>query len=209
MRGDVMRKKNIFDVIQILSVTIAIIFCFYNTQTVIDAVKQAMLLCYENVIPSLFVFMVIAAFMSQLKCSYLLSIPFTPVFRLLNINNRRIITYYLFSILSGFASGGYFIDRMRNEFNCSENMIGVISIITTNNSPAFVISAVGASMLNNISSGVILYCSIIISSFITAFIFSFIFPYSPVLSIKNQDKIRNSLSEALTSSVYAMINTEP
>lgn len=196
------RKNNI----KIVLVISALCLYFCNIKAINIYVKDALFLCYSTVIPSLFIFMVLATFLSGLKGVELLSLPFTALFRLLNIHNRKIISYCILSILGGFAAGGYFIDKIQKEYDCSENMIGVISIITSINSPAFVISAVGANMLGHISSGIILYFSILLSSFITAFIFSFIFPYSPLQCKKTDIIAADSFICAVSSSVTSIIN---
>jgi len=167
--------KNIFYYMLILFV---IYIYFKNAGIIAVYIKDALQLCYNTVIPSLFIFMVLATFLSGLKCTEFLSLPFIPLFRLLNIKNRKTITYCILSVLSGFAVGGFFLDKINRETNCNKNMLGVLSVIMSNNSPAFVITAVGTCMLGHTASGVMLYCAILISCFITAFLFSFIFPYT-------------------------------
>jgi len=182
-----------------------IFFYFKNADVAAVYVKESLYLCYSTVIPSLFIFMVLATFLSYLKCIDYLCLPFIPLFRLLNINNRKTMSYCLLSILSGFAAGGYFLDKINKENRCNENMLGIISIIVSNNSPAFVITAVGTCMLGHTASGVMLYFSILISSFITAFLFSFIFPFADISYTKNSNTTSDFIL-AIKTSVNAILN---
>lgn len=186
---------------------ILLIYLYFDNYTAFSVyIKESMVLCYNTIIPSLFLFMVITSFLSSLDICEIAGLPFVPLFRLLNIKDRRIVSYCLLGILSGFASGGYYINKIKNEYNCHDNMLGVISILVSNNSPAFVISAVGHTMLDNIYAGIIIYISIIVSSFITAFIFSFIFSFPQPQLTKRNDIVKSGLSGAISSNVYAIIN---
>ena len=196
-------RKNIFNFILAIAM---LIFYFFNSRFIVEYSKQALLLCYETVIPSLFIFMVITTFLSTSKYIGLLGLPFKPFFRILNINNNKLISYCLLGIIGGFATGGYFLDKIQKEFDCCDNLAGILSILMSNNSPAFVIVAVGGIMLKHFSSGVILYFSVVLSCFITAFIFSFLFPYSSALNTKSTSFYDNSLAECVTICVKSILN---
>lgn len=201
-----MQKYPIKNVVHFLVAAGVIYLYFINSAAFSVYVKEALQLCYNTVIPSLFIFMVFASYLASMNLCRFISLPFVPVFRLLNICDRKIISYCVLGILSGFAAGGYFLNRIREEFDCDKNMLGIISIILSNNSPAFVISAVGTIMLGSFYSGIMLYCSILLSSIITAFIFSFLFPYSQPVPVKNTDNTNMRFSYAINSSVCALLN---
>ena len=179
---------------------------FYHSEIIISAVKEALFLCYDTVIPSLFLFIVFSCFVSGLKNIDLISIPFTPFLRILNISNRRIITYIVLSIFGGFATGGYFLNRINEEFDCDENMSKVLTVLLSGNSPSFVITAVGAKLLGNIKTGVMLYIALLLSAYMTAFLLSFIFPYNHIQTLKADFDTENSFILAIKQSVTAIIN---
>lgn len=191
---------------QILFIVFLLLFYFFNSASIGNFIKEGMLICYTTVIPSLFIFMVIATFLPNLKYSNLLSKPLQPIFRLLKITDKKIVSYCFFGLLSGFATGGYFLNRINDEYECDENFLGVIAIIVSNNSPAFIVSAVGANMIGNVKTGIILYMSIIISSIITAFIFSFIFSYNIPKFRINKQYHKTGIAYAINSSVMAILN---
>lgn len=199
-----------FNVIKKTAVTILLLFFmfvyFSNATTIMIAVKEGLLLCYDMVIPSLFVFIVICNILSCADfCDYL-AIPFMPYFKLLGINNRKISSYCILGILGGFASGAVMIDKIRNEYSYDENTIGLLTVIMSGNSPSFVILAVGAYYLGNIYSGIIIYLSLLSSSFITTFILSFIYKPSNINICKNILASTNNPIVLIKSSITTILN---
>lgn len=183
-----------------------VIAAYYaSAESIVTAVKEAMMICYNTVIPSLFIFMIISSVISSSVYADILSFPFIPFFRLLNINNRRIMTYCILSMLGGFGNGGYFLNRINNEIPCDDNLRYVLTVLTSCNSPSFVIIAVGMQMFGNIKTGILIYIAMIISCYITAFILSFIFSYSTVPDTA-QSCGRANITDAIKSSVSAILN---
>ena len=183
-----------------------IIFIYFcNAKTIVSSVKESLLLCYDTIIPSLFVFMVLSSFLSCFDCIEVLSIPFLPFFRLLNISDKKLISYCVLSILGGFATGGLFLNKISQELECNKNLNYVLTVLTSNNSPAFIIVAVGLQMLGSLKTGVLLYIAVIASCFITAFAVSFIFPYNSFQLRKNNTYATADLSDAIKSAVMGII----
>ena len=188
----------------------AVVLCLYiyfiNSETVIASVKDGMNLCYNVVIPSLFVFMVICNIISNLNCCEMLAVPFMPYFRMININNRRIASYCIIAVLGGFATGGIMLDKIRSDFNCDKNTLDILSILMTGNSPSFVILAVGVHYLGSINLGVMIYLSITFSAFATAFIVSFIHTPNCKYATKSNLVITNNITVSIRNSVTAILN---
>ena len=191
--------------IQIFLTIFLIYFYFDNSKYLSIYIIEGLYICYSIVIPSLFLFIVFTCYISNFEFIKILGYPFIPVFKLLKIENKEIISYCILSILGGFATGGYFLSKIKKEYTCNDNMIGVLSILSSNNSPAFVICAVGINMLGNYYSGILLYCSILLSSFITAFIFSFIFKYNSPKPSKSTTVTPHNFVNSLNSSVMSII----
>lgn len=197
---------NIKNLSQAVGVLFILSIYFYHSDVIVSAVKDALFLCYNTVIPSLFLFMIISSYISGLKSAGLLSLPFVPFFRILNITDRRIMTYCILSILGGFATGGIFLDRISQEYTADKNLFKILPLIVSGNSPAFVIIGVGLQFTGSMGSGVLLYLSILLSSYITAFIFSFIFPYSSVQYTNSNELIPITITDAVKTSVTGIIN---
>ena len=200
--GDMQLIKIKKYILAIISVSIIVIY-FCNTKIIVQGVKEGLVLCYNTIIPSLYIFMVISVFLSFSDFSELLSIPFRPFFRILNIRNKKITAYCILSMLGGFATGGYFLNRIDKEFRCDKNLKYILTLLTSNNSPAFVITAVGTQMLKSTKTGVMIYTSVLVSGYMTAFLLSFLLPYSDAdnscLSQTEESNITNAIKVAITS----------
>ena len=206
MWGDVMRLNKFKTALQFIAMVLCMWIYFSSTQTVINAVKEGLTLCFEVVIPSLYVFIVLSNILSGLNCTRLLAVPFMPFFRLLKINSRRAAGCCILGILGGFATGGIMLDKIKKEYSCDENTMGILSILMSGNSPSFVILAVGKYYLGNTTLGIMLYFSSLLSAFITAFFMSFIFNCSINSTSKNQLVYTNNVVLAIKSSVTAITN---
>lgn len=176
---------------------------FINSDTAVSSVKNSLFFCYNTVIPSLFIFMVLAAFLSKSKMSTAAAMPFYPIFRLMNIKNKTCIAYAVLGILGGFASGAYFLGLI-NQNGENKNLSRILSVMLCSNSPSFIIIAVGSQMLGNINTGIILYTAYIVSAVCTAFILSFpVKPETCTIQINNQE---SSLLSAVKSACDSIIN---
>ncbi|MEG3029413.1 MAG: hypothetical protein RR827_03345 [Oscillospiraceae bacterium] len=129
-----------------------------------------------------------------------------PLFRLLKIRNNNIGAYVVLSYIGGFSVGGYLLSYIKDLFAPHENALGILSILMCNNSPAFIIMAVGLGFLNNSKLGIILFSALTISSFMTAFVFSFIFRYPSLTVGINKIPKTNSIVASINKGVIAILN---
>ena len=197
---------NIKKIIIFLCVYLSVIIYFFNAEYIVAYVSQAVYVCVNTLIPSLYIFMVITTYISSLNMSEIICIPFIPFFRMINITDKKIISYCVLSILGGFATGGYFLSRIEKEFDCETNLKLLLPVIMSNNSPAFIIIAIGQQIFGNIKTGIILYAAVILSSYITAFIFSFIFPFASCQKHSFSYKNIYTLNDAVKISVTSILN---
>lgn len=201
-----MRLKSVKKYIQLASVLLCLYIYFANANAVLVAIKDGLYLCYNVVIPSLFIFMVICNTVSCLSCCELMAVPFMPFFRLVNINNRRIASYCILAAMGGFAVGGVMMDKIRLEFDCDENTLDILSVLMTGNSPSFIVLAAGVHYLENLQLGIMIYLSIILSAFSTAFILSFIRKPSSIIATRLNLVTTNNIVVSIKSAVTAIIN---
>lgn len=206
MWGDVMRLNRFKTALQLAAVALCLVIYFCSTQTIISAVKEGLLLCFEVVIPSLYIFIVICNILSGLKCTQMIAVPFMPFFRLLKISSRQAAGYCILGILGGFATGGIMLDKIKKEYSCDKNTLSILSILMSGNSPSFVILAVGRYYLDNIKLGLVLYFSTLLSAFVTAFFISFIFNCGINNTSKNILVSTNNIIFAIKDSVAAITN---
>ena len=147
---------------------------FQNGDVITNSVKTGLELCYSAVIPSLFVFMVLSAVLSQSPGAKIVALPLWPYAKLLKAKDAGKTAGYIFlALLGGFSAGAMMLGKIKQSCNDS-NRLSVLAIAMVNNSPSFCIMTVGFILLGNKNIGVLLFVSLTLASLITAFIFSFI-----------------------------------
>lgn len=163
------------------------VICILNIECVIEGMKKALNICAVSIIPSLFIFMVL----SDITVALLMD---DDTFRV-----PPKVTAFLIGALCGFPIGAAVCDKL-----CGSNAIrkeDAVKIIPfcNNASPAFVIGAIGVSMLKSRELGLLLYFSQLLASFL------------PMLFIKvekaerNKSKNNSSISEAFFTAVEKSI----
>ena len=192
------------DYIKSFAIVIIVVFTILNPYFIIESVKSGLFICYESIIPSLFVFMVIANYASQDTILKILSYPLTWYSKLMKVEDYSYSGYLLLSLIGGFAVGAKFINRLENT-NYSEKSVCVLGTAMINNSLGFCVFALGAGMLKNFTVGLFLYMSCTAASLITAFILSFIYKYNIVTAIsfpyKTETNIIDSINNAVSSTL--------
>ena len=138
-----------------------------NSSVAIDYMTAGLKLCTGTVIPSLFPFMVISDVLVNLNIASVLE-KYTPrpLGRLLGISPKE-LGVFLLGTICGFPVGAKVAGAMyaRGELEADE----LERLLTYSNNPssAFLISAVGASLYGDEKIGLIIYASLLASSFIS------------------------------------------
>ena len=183
---------------------ILIAFVLLNPQLLIDSVKNGMLICYNSVIPSLYIFMIVANYRSQPEIMNILSFPLRWYGRLLKINDKYFSGCLAVSLLGGFAVGAKYINTMKNR-GYSDNALKVVSVSLINNSFSYCVFVAGLATFGSIVPGLMLYFSLISASLISAFVLSFIYQYNIVSYVKNTEKSNITIVSSITSAVDTML----
>ena len=179
-------------------------FVLFNPQLLIQSVKNGMLICYNSVIPSLYIFMIFANYRSQPEIMEFLSLPFRWYGRLMKVNDNYFSGCLAVSLLGGFAVGSNYINELKQR-GYDDKTLGILSIALINNSFSYCVFAVGLSAFGNIVPGVILYTSLVVSSMITAFIFSFIYEYNIVSPTENIKPCNTNMVSSIQKAVETIL----
>ncbi|MBQ6850954.1 MAG: hypothetical protein IJN77_07950 [Oscillospiraceae bacterium] len=179
-------------------------FVLYNPQLLIQSVKNGMLVCYNSVIPSLYIFMVFANYRAKPEIMELLSIPFRWYGRLMKVKDNYFSGCLAVSLLGGFAVGANYINEMKRR-GYSEKALSVLSVAMINNSFSYCVFATGFSAYGNVVPGLILYVSLTAASMITAFVFSFLYEYNIVSSCYNYQTSDINIVSAIKKSVDTIL----
>ncbi len=158
-------KKLLINLPKIALILISLVCLLVFPKEIAEGVKKGLCLSGESVIPALFPFMILSAYISASPYSLYFSKKTDKFARsLFNISGAG-LTAVLLGILGGYPIGAKTAEDFYMRKVLSKNDTHRTLSWCVNPSPAFVITAVGTFMLGNTKSGVIMYISILLSSF--------------------------------------------
>ena len=158
---------------------ILMVLMVINVEAISIGVSKGITICMTNVVPSLLVFMI----MSDIVIN-------------LNTNSKIKPKWKAFMLgsICGFPVGSHICDNLYSNGEISEKESKVLSVACNNASPAFVIGAIGNSMLGDKKLGILIYLAEIMSSAI------FVMRIKNVSNFKDIEK-EQSLIKILTESI--------
>ena len=171
---------------------------------------NGLLFCGNILIPSLFPFMVLSSFLIYSGLTYYISKPFKKFTE--KIYNLPSITFtsILLSMVGGFPVGAKSIRILLDEKKIDENIARQMLCFSVGAGPAFVIIAVGISMLNSLYYGVVLFISQILAQIIIAIASGIIYKKTNiyVINFKKQSQfIKQTFSTSLVKSCSDSVNS--
>ena len=172
-------------------------------------VREALAICGNTVLPSLFPFMVVSGFLVHSGLSAALGRAVSPVtarlFRLPGVSAGVI----LMSLVGGFPVGVKMTAQLLNSGELNESQAKRMCLFCVNAGPAFVISAVGTTVLGSTRAGVLLYASLCIAALLLGICTRFFAKKEPCVPKKERMLLVTNpavaLSDAVRESVYAML----
>ena len=162
-------KKNILCILVILIIALMTA----RPDASILYAKEALSICYEIIIPSLFPFFVCSGILVYSGFAESLAGFFRPVMKpLFNINSNGAAAFVL-GILSGYPLGAVTVCQLYENAYLSKSEAERLLAFCNNSGPLFILGAVGAAMYKSPKIGIMLYISHIIAAIITGVIFRF------------------------------------
>ncbi len=158
-------KKRFQLVIDLSLLTLCLLFAeqlLFNSFVVKEALQSALALCVETLIPSLFCFMVLTAFLSGTGLGKLLSLPLLPISRFLCLP-PQCGYILLMSFVGGYPMGIKALKDALGQKQISKKLFHRMTLFCICPAPSFVIVAVGKNLLRNEAAGMILYCAQLLS----------------------------------------------
>ena len=168
-----MKKKRYLQIIKMLPVIVGVALSvfgliMYPNETA-QGIKHGLILLGENIIPSLFPFMVLSTYISGSPLiEFLAKIIEKPSQKIFKTNGNGVIAVIL-GFLGGYPIGAKTAAEFYEKGKLTDNEVQRLFYWCVNPSPAFVITAVGTFMLSNFKSGAILYFSTVLSSLLIGF----------------------------------------
>ena len=190
--------------ITLITLFFLVAMLLFSEETSVSA-KNALSLCAESVIPSLFPFLVLTRIISDMRLCDPIEKLFKefmkPVFSL----NDAAITPLLLGFISGYPIGAVMCTTEYQNGQLEKREAERLLAFSNNAGPAFVLSTIGISLFSSLKIGFALLVIHITSAILVGFIFRIISPLPPSkkpYSVKNKPK---AFSFAFTDSVYAAI----
>ncbi len=148
-----------------------VILMLVFSESVLNAVKNALILCGHTIIPSLFPFMVASDLLLQAGISNIKMPLFLEkwVWRLFRVSATGFCAFFM-GALCGFPIGAKFIADLCRSGKIDTEEGTRLLCFCNNTGPAFVIAGVGASLLQSKMLGITLYGIQILSALLCGFL---------------------------------------
>ena len=174
-----MHIKNNFIVFKLRRNFIPLLFILFTlcilifSQSNLSAVKSALTLWTNSVIPSLFPFFVATELLMHTNIIYqlgnILNRFMNPLF---NIRGEGSFAFIM-GIISGYPIGAKIATNLRQKSICSKEECERLLSFTNNSGPLFIIGSVGILMYRNTTIGILLFLTHFLASLTVGFIFRF------------------------------------
>ncbi len=137
----------------------------------VAAAREAITLCLDVVIPSLFPFLVCSHLFLSLGVAGLLSRVFSPLMRpIFGVPGCGALAAVL-GVVSGYPVGASCVAGLYTSGNCTKAEAHRLLTFCNNSGPLFVLGALGIGMLKSQQLGILLYGSHLLSAFATGLFF--------------------------------------
>lgn len=154
----------------ILAVTILILI---NGQKSIEYAKNALVICYDVIIPSLFPFFVCSGLLIYSGfCESIARLCRPVMMPLFNVNGSGAAAFVL-GILSGYPLGAVTVCQLYENRYLSKSEAERLLAFCNNSGPLFILGSVGISLYASPKLGLLLYIAHILSSFTVGILFRF------------------------------------
>ena len=190
-------------------ILLLIFLLLFHSKDAMDAAKQALVLCYNTVIPSLFPFFILSGLLTAGGFVNLLSRIFSPVMKpVFNISGSGALPFMI-GIISGYPMGAKITSELFSDGILSKSEAQRLLPFSNNSGPLFIIGAVGTGMLKNPHLGIFLYAVHVFSSVLVGICFRWYqtknISRKKSSGCQNAAKLRTSFSSVVSSSIDTML----
>lgn len=170
------RTKKAFGAVEAVAAALFAVALIACPECCVDGVRNGLHLCAAVLIPSLFPFLAVSSFAAASSaCNRILKV-FSPLMRHAFRLPACAASAVIFGFIGGYPVGCSVAARLYNDGRLTAEQAQRISLFCVSAGPAFVITAVGAVMLDNIGAGIVLYASQLISGMLIGLFLSFTAP---------------------------------
>lgn len=203
--GDIMKnlKNNILLLFILIITSVLIVFSDRAKEGAVYGIAIAEKIIIPSLLPLLILFNFITVSKISASIEKLLSPITEKVFRLPKCTAGAVI----FGLLGGYPTGAVLTNTLLENNDIDKNTAKRLLLFNVNGGAAFIINAVGYSMLGSQKQGIILFASSTLSALIIALITGFFSktPKNTVISFYNEN-ISDALNTSVQKSVFAVLN---
>ena len=146
----VIKKKGYIKLILVsLAILLVGTLVLKRADLAVQGVSRGLDICLHTVIPSLFMFMVIAEFLSLSDLSEVLFFPFRFISWAFRVPGET-ISVIILSLLGGYPTGAQMIANLVRQKKISPETGETLLCSSVNCSPSFLIGAVGIALFNSV-----------------------------------------------------------
>ena len=168
----------------------------------ISSVKEGLSVWFVCVLPALFPYMFITAFLSKLKATQKFSSLFSPLTKKLFHQNGIVGYAFILSLISGYPLGAKLVCDLKSLNLISSTDAERAFILCSTSSPAFLIASVGSIMNNSLPFGIKLFVTHFLSAITVGIILSFV--NKKPLSNTNPQNMKNA-DNLFYDSIYGAV----
>lgn len=163
-------KERIKSVFALIASILAIYCAIKFSKECSDGVLNGLSFCVTVLVPSLFIFMVIASYIANSRAceilSNILSVPTQKILHLPSVCSCAV----LLSMIGGYPVGARCVSELYQNGSINKEHAQKLSMIAVCSGPGFVLNYIGNALLSNSVSGVILLISQFVAFVLTAII---------------------------------------
>lgn len=151
-----------------VSAVLAAALLLINSAAVSEAVRNAVVMCLDVMIPSLFAFTVLSVYLQSSGLAETALKPLTkPLSKLLRLPEELCAVFILGNI-GGYPVGARLLRSLTEQGRLSQSDAGRLLCCCYGSGPSFVISIVGMRVFGSVAAGAVLFCACFLSSLIIA-----------------------------------------
>ena len=200
-------KTRITKIILSLILTVGGILLTVDSEGVVSATKDAVSVCLNVIIPSLFPFMVFSSILINSRCADFIFKPFYLLCKPWFKGDLRLFSIFMLSLIGGYPVGVKLLtDNIAYNKSYHEISEKVLPYCYCG-SPSFIIAIVGLQLYGNAKTGLIVYLSNVFACLTAAVIVNiFLKKHTPSLENNRQaDKL--SLTSCVINSIKSAVNS--
>lgn len=198
-------KKIIKAIVTLAMICTAIYMALVYSKECADGIKNGIVLCITVLVPSLFLFMVIASVLSQSRVCDIIYRVFGGLFGKIFCLPYGCASAVILSMIGGYPIGAKACVSLYDSGIINKQQANKLCLIAVCGGPSFVINFVGVALLKDKGAGYILLLSQIISFFFTGIIIGRIVKCDSTVCVSKKSTDRDArLVDAVYSSCNAM-----